>query len=191
MSFDYYAMNRDTRARVTEWARERGWEQPSTILKPLLASLLYRHRLSLICEQIDRVADRLMLLKGRIADAIREGNLVAVLLLKERQNEEKTKLEALGRLLDKENPMRKGNDDTDRQIANAREYPIEELLSSYGCVVKFRRCRCPVHEGKNPSSFEVKGNRGRCHSCSWTGDSIDLVMKMEGCSFMEAVRKLQ
>jgi hypothetical protein len=191
VSFDYYAMNRDTRARVTEWARERGWEQPSTILKPLLASLLYRHRLSLICEQIDLVTDRLFVIHDAIDRAIGEGNLVAIVLLKERLGEEKTKLEALGRLLEKENPMRKGNEDTDRQIANAREYPIEELLSSYGCVVKFRRCRCPVHEGKNPSSLEVKGNRGRCHSCSWTGDSIDLVMKMESCSFMEAVQKLQ
>jgi len=191
MNLSYYDMQVRNRKVLTSWAKERGWETPSTILKPLLASLLYRHRLSLIAEEIDGTIDRMMLLSERIQTVIEEGNLVALLLLKERLGEEKTKLEALGRLLDKENPMRKGNDDTDRQIANAREYPMEELLSSYGCVVKFRRTRCPVHEGKNPSSFEVKGNRGRCHSCSWTGDSIDLVMKMEGCSFMEAVRKLQ
>jgi hypothetical protein len=191
MSFDYYAMNRETRAKVQDWARERGWERPSTILKPLLASLLYRHRLSLICEEIDRVTDRLFVIHDAIDRVIEERNLTAIMLLRERQEEEKAKLDTLRRMLDKENPMRKGNDDTDRQIANAREYPMEELLSSYGCVVKFRRTRCPVHEGKNPSSFEVKDNRGRCHSCSWTGDSIDLVMKMEGCSFMEAVQKLQ
>ena len=191
MSLDYYRMNRETQAKIREWTRERGWETPSTILKPLLASLLYRHRLSLIAEEIDGTIDRMMLLSERIQTVIEEGNLVALLLLKERQDEELNKLVSLQRLLDREGPLAKKDDNTDRQIANAREYPMEELLSSYGCVVKFRRTRCPVHEGKNPSSFEMKGNRGRCHSCSWTGDSIDLVMKMEGCSFMEAVRKLQ
>jgi hypothetical protein len=191
MNLSYYDMQTRNRKAVTAWAKERGWETPSTILKPLLASLLYRHRLSLICEQIDLVTDHLFVIHDAIDRAIGEGNLVALLLLKERLGEEKTKLEALGRLLNKENPMRKGNDDTDRQIANAREYPMEELLSSYGCVVKFRRTRCPVHEGKNPSSFEVKGNRGRCHSCGWSGDSIELVRKVEGVTFMEAVRKLQ
>lgn len=191
MSLDYYRMNRETQAKIREWTRERGWETPSTILKPLLASLLYRHRLSLIAEEIDGTIDRMMLLSERIQTVIEEGNLVALLLLKERQDEELNKLVSLQRLLDREGPLAKKDDNTDRMIDNAKQYPMEELLASYGCQVKMHRCKCPVHDGKNATSFEVKDNRGRCHSCGWSGDSIELVRKIEGVGFMQAVRKLQ
>ena len=191
MSLDYYRMNRETQAKMREWTRERGWETPSTILKPLLASLLYRHRLSLIAEEIDGTIDRMMLLSERIQTVIEEGNLVALLLLKERQDEELNKLVSLQRLLDREGPLAKKDDNTDRMIDNAKQYPMEELLASYGCQVKMHRCKCPVHDGKNATSFEVKNNRGRCHSCSWFGDTIELVRKVEGVTFLEAVRKLQ
>lgn len=76
-------------------------------------------------------------------------------------------------------------------VEKAREYPIEQLLTSYGCQVQMRRTRCPIHEGDNPQSFEIKNNRGKCHSCGWSGDSIEFVRKMEGCTFIEAVRRLQ
>ena len=191
MSLDYYRMNRETQAKMREWMRERGWETPSTIRKPLLASLLYRHRLSLIAEEIDGTIDRMMLLSERIQTVIEEGNLVALLLLKERQDEELNKLVSLQRLLDREGPLAKKDDNMDRMIDNAKQYPMEELLASYGCQVKMHRCKCPVHDGKNATSFEVKNNRGRCHSCSWFGDTIELVRKIEGVGFMQAVRKLQ
>lgn len=191
MNLSYYDMQTRNRKAVTAWAKERGWETPSTILKPLLASLLYRHRLSLIAEEIDGTIDRMMLLSERIQTVIEEGNLVALLLLKERQDEELNKLVSLQRLLDREGPLAKKDDNTDRMIDNAKQYPMEELLASYGCQVKMHRCKCPVHDGKNATSFEVKDNRGRCHSCGWSGDSIELVRKIEGVGFMQAVRKLQ
>jgi hypothetical protein len=191
MNLSYYDMQTRNRKAVTAWAKERGWETPSTILKPLLASLLYRHRLSLIADEIDGTIDRMMLLSERIQTVIEEGNLVALLLLKERQDEELNKLVSLQRLLDREGPLAKKDDNTDRMIDNAKQYPMEELLASYGCQVKMHRCKCPVHDGKNATSFEVKDNRGRCHSCGWSGDSIELVRKVEGVTFMQAVRKLQ
>jgi len=191
MNLSFYDMQTRNRKAVTAWAKERGWETPSTILKPLLASLLYRHRLSLIAEEIDGTIDRMMLLSERIQTVIEEGNLVALLLLKERQDEELNKLVSLQRLLDREGPLAKKDDNTDRMIDNAKQYPMEELLASYGCQVKMHRCKCPVHDGKNATSFEVKDNRGRCHSCGWFGDSIELVRKVEGVTFMQAVRKLQ
>lgn len=191
MNLSYYDMQTYNRKVLTSWAKERGWETPSTILKPLLVTLVHRHKLSLICAEIDATVDRLMLLKERIAAAIEEGNLVAVLLLKERQDEEKDKLAAYGRLLDREGPLGKKDETTDRMIDNAKQYPMEELLASYGCQVRMHRCKCPVHDGKNPTSFEVKNNTGRCHSCSWSGDTIELVRKVEGVTFFEAVKKLQ
>ena len=191
MNLSYYDMQTRNRKALTSWAKERGWETPSTILKPLMVTLIHRHKLSLICGEIDATVDRLLLLKGRIGDAIKEGNLVAVLLLKERQEAERGKLAAYERLLDREGPLAKKDETADRMIDNAKQYPMEELLASYGCQVKLHRCKCPVHDGKNATSFEVKDNRGRCHSCGWFGDSIELVRKVEGVTFLEAVRKLQ
>jgi hypothetical protein len=191
MNFSYYDMQTRNRKALTSWAKERGWETPSTILKPLMVTLIHRHKLSLICGEIDATVDRLLLLKGRIQEAVTAGSLVCILLLKERHDLELAKLAAYERLLDREGPLAKKDDNTDRMIDNAKQYPMEELLASYGCQVKMHRCKCPVHDGKNSTSFEVKDNRGRCHSCSWSGDSIELVRKIEGVGFMQAVRKLQ
>ncbi len=191
MSFDYYDMQTRNRKKLNEWAKEKGWPMPSSLLNPLFLALVHRHRLSLMAQEIDTTIDRLMLLKERIDEAIVAGSLVCVMLLRDRQEEEKKKLAALERLLDKESPMGKKDETTDRMIDNAKQYPMEELLASYGCQVRMHRCRCPIHDGKNPTSFEVKNNVGRCHSCSWSGDTIEFVRKMEGCSFLEAVRRLQ
>ncbi len=46
------------------------------------------------------------------------------------------------------------------------------------------RGACPVHGGKNPSSFsfDIRGGTlvGSCHSCGWGGDVISLVGAIEG-----------
>ncbi len=189
MNLDYYRMNRETQAKIREWARERGWETPSTILKPLLASLLYRHRLSLISEEIDGTIDRMMLLSERIQAVIEENNLVALLLLKERQDEELNKLVSLQRLLDREGPMPRKTENgiTDEMIQRAKDYPFEDLLPE---GLKRGRCRCPIHAGQNTMSFSVKGNRGRCWSCGWEGDTIKFVQDVQGLTFPDAVRRL-
>jgi len=75
---------------------------------------------------------------------------------------------------------------TDEMIERAREYPIESLIGNgrSGNVL------CIVHEEKHPS-MSLKGNRARCFSCGYYGDSIDVYMKLNGVGFVEAVRALQ
>lgn len=53
---------------------------------------------------------------------------------------------------------------------------------------------CPVHADKTPScearQLRDGGWRWRCHSCGQWGSVIDLVMKLDGCGFREARRRL-
>lgn len=75
-------------------------------------------------------------------------------------------------------------------IDRAREYPMEQILENYGCKVRRSRCACPIHKGKNTSSFSIKDNRGYCH-CGFKGDSISLYQVLYSVDFKEAVRALQ
>lgn len=88
--------------------------------------------------------------------------------------------------------MNMGGDITNEMIRRAKEYPFKELLGGYGIEIdRHNRCKCPVHEGKNVTSFMVKDNMGFCHSCKWSGDSIALLIKKDNLSFPEAVKRLQ
>ena len=183
-------MNHETRQKVKAWAKEKGWPEPSAALTPIAVSLIVLHKLSAIADEMDETVDRIMLLNDRTEQAIHEGNLTAVLLLKERRQEEMEKLAAYERLLDREAPMKKEareGEITDVMIQRAREYPFEDLLPEQ---LRRGRCRCPIHAGKNTMSFSVKDNRGKCWSCQWEGDTIKYVMDTQGKSFPEAVRSL-
>lgn len=175
---------------LTAWAKENNWPLPNSSLIPIFVTIVTRHKLSLISGEIDDTLDRIFLLADRIDEAVTAGNIVAVALFKERLDEEKVKLTSLRRLLDKEGPVKKEpeNGITDEMIQRAKDSPIEELLPE---ELKRGRCRCPVHGGKNPMSFEVKNNRGRCHSCHWEGDTIQLLIDTRSMSFVQAVRYLQ
>lgn len=186
----YYDMNRTTRSKVVQFARENDYPPPSSSLTPIFVSLVTRHKLSIIMGEVDALIDRLFVLNGRLDEAIEENNLVAVVLIKERLDEEKRKLRAYERLVAKEGLMFKKEigSITDEMIARAKEFPFEELLPE---PLKHGRCKCPIHGGKNSQSFSVKNNRGKCHSCGWYGDTIKYVMDTEGYSFPQAVRRLQ
>ena len=186
---NFYNMNYITRQKVKEFAKENNYPAPSSTLTPIFVSLVTRHKLSIIMGQIDEMIDRLLVLNARLDEVVEEGNLVAVVLIKDRLNEEKAKLRAYERLLEKESPMprKETNGITDAMIERAKEYPFEDLLPE---PLKLGRCKCPIHGGSNPQSFSVRNNRGRCHSCSWYGDTIKYVMDTEGRSFVEAVRRL-
>jgi hypothetical protein len=122
---------------------------------------------------------------------IEEGNLTALVMLKERKAEELVKLAALERILDRESPVKripKEGELTQDMIDRARDYPFESLLPE---ELKRGRCRCPIHNGVNVMSFTVKNNYGRCFSCSWHGDTIKYVMDTQGIGFQDAVRRLQ
>lgn len=190
--YTYYDMNHATRAKVIQFAKENNYPAPSSGLTPIFVSLITRHKLSLIMGEIDRMIDRLFVLNDALDAAIEDNNLVAVVLLKDRLDEEKAKLARYERLLDKEGPVPREpeNGITDEMIQRAKDNSMEELLEQYGYRVKLHRTRCPIHGGKNPTSFSIKDNRGVCH-CGWHGDTIDLFMELEGCSFVEAVKRLQ
>lgn len=187
---DYYDMTRAARLKVKQHAKENNYPPPSSMLTPIFVSLVTRHKLSLVMGEIDQLIDRLFVLEASLDAAIEENNLVAVVLIKDRLDEEKKKLAAYERLLDKEGPVSREpeNGITDEMIARAKEYPFEDLLPT---ELKRGRCACPIHTGTNQTSFEVRNNRGRCHSCGWEGDTIKYVMDTEGYLFPQAVRKLQ
>ena len=72
---------------------------------------------------------------------------------------------------------------------------LVDLVSSYGVSIHrmgnaVKAC-CPFHHEKTPS-FHIDSTRGyfHCFGCSVSGDVITFVMKMDGLSFVDAVRKL-
>lgn len=72
---------------------------------------------------------------------------------------------------------------------------IADLVSSYGFQLKHSGsdlwCCCPFHTEKTPS-FKVDSTRGtyHCFGCGESGDIFSFVMKQEGLSFGEAIKKL-
>ena len=72
---------------------------------------------------------------------------------------------------------------------------LADLISSYGIPVKIagtsKKACCPFHNEKTPS-FNINVNKGyyHCFGCGESGDAIKFVMKYEGLTFVEAVKKL-
>ena len=80
-----------------------------------------------------------------------------------------------------------------------RERPLEEVVAAYG--IALRRggtgrywALCPFHQERTPSfCVDVRDPDDphfHCFSCSEHGEVIDLVMRLEGCSFSEACDRL-
>lgn len=72
---------------------------------------------------------------------------------------------------------------------------LADLISSYGIAVKhagssLKAC-CPFHNEKTPS-FHINNSKGfyHCFGCGESGDAIKFVQKMDGLSFVEAVKSL-
>ncbi|MDO8726388.1 MAG: CHC2 zinc finger domain-containing protein, partial [Candidatus Methanoperedens sp.] len=74
---------------------------------------------------------------------------------------------------------------TQEQIQRARSYPISKILGKKKLVV------CPFHNDAVPS-LSIDHERGlwHCFGCSRSGNVIQLVMKLEGLDFRDAVRRL-
>ena len=72
---------------------------------------------------------------------------------------------------------------------------LVDLISSYGVSVKSaggsKKACCPFHNEKTPS-FSINEAKGfyHCFGCGESGDAIKFVEKMEGLSFVDAVKKL-
>ncbi len=77
--------------------------------------------------------------------------------------------------------------------------PIDRVLSAYGLLQKLvhRNHRlsgpCPLHGGDNPTAFRVNLDRGiwNCFTKCGGGDTVELVRKIESCSYAEAARILK
>ena len=78
---------------------------------------------------------------------------------------------------------------TDGMALLEGEYRIDFIPQGAG---EFKAlCPLPTHNEKSASFYYNPTNRGwRCYGCSQKGGLIKLVMKIEGCSFNEAVYKL-
>ncbi len=72
---------------------------------------------------------------------------------------------------------------------------LSDLIASYGIAVKVagtsKKACCPFHHEKTPS-FNINDAKGyyHCFGCGESGDAIKFVEKMEGLTFVEAVKKL-
>jgi DNA primase len=69
-----------------------------------------------------------------------------------------------------------------------RTADIRHVLLSYGVKLKKNACHCPLHEDKHPSA-SIKHNYFHCFTCDVTLDSIGFIMRLDGCSFVDAVAK--
>jgi DNA primase len=80
-----------------------------------------------------------------------------------------------------------------------RQVSIHDVLARYGILEKLREKKpgklvgpCPIHGGKNGTSFNVDTAKNvfHCFSECGGGNILDLVMKLEDCSIREAGEKL-
>lgn len=71
------------------------------------------------------------------------------------------------------------------QVAAAKAVPLESIveLDAHNKVI------CPFHDDEHPSML-VKNGFGYCFTCSKSCDTIGWLMKVEGMSFPDAVRRL-
>lgn len=61
-----------------------------------------------------------------------------------------------------------------------------------GIDIRRNRCRCPLHNGNNASSFSIRDRHGKCFVCQWSGDVISLAQAVWGLSRpVEAIRRLE
>lgn len=79
-----------------------------------------------------------------------------------------------------------------------RQVSIEHVLTAYGLASSLKvqgdqlTGACPLHGGKNPTSFRVHLGRGiwHCFSGCGGGDVVELIRRIEDCDYAEAARHL-
>ena len=80
-----------------------------------------------------------------------------------------------------------------------RQVSVRDVLARYGLLEKLHERKpgqlvgpCPIHGGKNGTSFNVDTEKNvfHCFSQCGGGNVLDLVMKIENCSIREAGEKL-
>ena len=81
----------------------------------------------------------------------------------------------------------KGNGVSPEMIAQARDYPLSEIVE----VNSRGFAHCVNHFPDRHPSMYCKKNFAHCYVCSYSGDVIDVFMKLHKVNFIEAVKKLQ
>ena len=77
------------------------------------------------------------------------------------------------------------------QLQKLRDLPIEGVAERLGLRVTRHKSLCPFHDDHTPSlSFKVSRNTFRCFVCGASGGTIDLVMRCENKTFLDACRWL-
>ena len=95
------------------------------------------------------------------------------------------------------NPNNKNmyNHNFQEKIEYAKSVPINAIVSRFIELKKVGNDhigKCPFHDDKNPSlRCYANGNNFYCFGCHEGGSTIDFVMKIQGCSFGEAIKFLQ
>ena len=93
-------------------------------------------------------------------------------------------------------PTRRQGGVTEAEIEQAREYPLEDMITNkrFKATGRWRsNYHCPLegHAGeKTPSFYVDKNNRYKCFGCQERGDAIDFVMQRDGSKFVQAVKSL-
>lgn len=65
---------------------------------------------------------------------------------------------------------------------------IEEVLTGAGGRLRNGRGPCPLcNTSESSTAFSVRGNRWRCFACGEHGDVIELLAKLEGQEWVEAI----
>lgn len=79
-----------------------------------------------------------------------------------------------------------GNSITAADIEKAKQFPIGDIIeiNHTGFIT------CPFHSERHPSCKVYADNKFRCFGCGKNGDVVDIVRKIKGVEFLDAVRFL-
>jgi hypothetical protein len=177
---------------IDSWLQENKWLTLSDHFHGHKFKKNDLHTFTGLCREIDKVWDEVFHNQEYMDRYIEKCDLQNILYTKHILDTLKIRLRKLGTNLKYKSEAFMGNiiGTQPEAIQRAKEYSMIDILERFGCKVRHGRCACPVHGGKNSSSFSVKNNTGYCH-CGWHGDSIALWMKLWDVDFVTAVKELQ
>lgn len=124
--------------------------------------------------------------KEEAAETITDNDWSVALFLNRIEALSKEKLKLAKELRQIDRLMLPSNGITDEMIAMARQYPIDKMI-------EFKRgnALCLWHNEKNPSMrYYPQTNTVYCWSCQKSAGAIDVCMKIDAISFVEAVKRL-
>lgn len=76
-------------------------------------------------------------------------------------------------------------------LSEIKSVPIEGVAVALGMEVRRHTALCPFHDDHRPSlHFRVSRNTCHCFACGNGGSAIDLAMRVLGCSFADACRRI-